>query len=375
VLDAPPAPVDPFATAVRRIGEPGTAAALRAAGPIVRAEAPAGGPVWIITEETLARRALTDERLVKDPASAPPSWDRWAAGLEPTAAEQPSLTTLDGPAHAALRKAHAPLLTARRVQGYAGRISAIARELLVAAADGPVDLMTDFTTRFPLTVICELLGVPPGRVDQAVAACARMSGYGPAEFAAAMAAFAELASAALTEGGGMAVELRDRVPDGISAQQLHYLLFGLIFASQITTDAALGFLVARVLGDRSEATDDVVGDVLRPHPPAPFTLWRFTRTEVELGGVRLPERAPVLVDIAGINTAPGTGEGSDLTFGAGPHYCIGAQLAQLELRAVADVLAADFPDARLAVPYAELRRADRGMQGSRLVELPVVLGG
>jgi cytochrome P450 len=366
VLVAPPAPVDPFATAVRRLGEPGTAAALRAAGPIVRAEAPGGGPVWIVTEDALARRALTDERLVKDPAFAPPSWDRWAAGLEPTAAEQLSLTTLDGPAHAALRKAHAPLLTARRVQGSAARIATIARELLSAAADGQVDLMTDFTTRFPLTVICELLGVPADRVDQAVAACSRMGAYGPAEFSAVMTAFADLAAAAL-ETGGAAVELRDRLPEGTTAQQLHYLLFGLIFASQITTDAALGFLVARALGDPS---DDVVRDVLRRHPPAPFTLWRFTRTDVELGGVRLPERAPVLVDIAGINTA---GDGPDLTFGAGPHYCVGAQLAQLELRAVADVLAADFPGARLAVPYAELRRVDRGMQGSRLVELPVVL--
>jgi cytochrome P450 len=372
VLQAPLAPVDPFAIAVRRIGEPGTVAALRAAGPIVRAEAPAGGPVWIVTEDALARRVLTDERLVKDPAFAPPSWDRWAAGLEPTAAEQPSLTTLDGPAHAALRKAHAPLLTARRVQGYADRIAAIARELLAPAADGPVDLMADFSTRFPLTVICELLGVPADRVDQAVVACRRMSGEDPAAFAAAMSAFADLGAAALTEGSGMAVELRDRVPDWISAQQLHYLLFGLIFASQITTDAALGFLVARMLGDPSEATDELVRDVLRQHPPAPFTLWRFTRTQVELGGVRLPERAPVLVDIAGINAA---GEGPDLTFGAGPHYCVGAQLAQLELQAVADVLAADFPGARLAVPYGQLRRVDRGMHGSRLVELPVVLRG
>ncbi|WP_147254088.1 cytochrome P450 [Pseudonocardia hierapolitana] len=358
---------DPFATVVRRINEPGTAAALRAAGPIVRAEAPAGGPVWIVTEEALARRVLTDDRLAKDPAYAPPSWDRWAAGLEPTAAEQPSLTTLDGPAHAALRKAHAPLFAARRIQGFADLIATIARRQL-AALDGPVDLMADFTTRFPLTVICELLGVPADRVDQAVAACARMGAYGPSEFAAVMAAFADLAAAAL-EHGGMAAELRDRVPEGTSEEQVHYLLFGLIFASQITTDAALGFLVARALGDPS---DDLVGEVLRQQPPAPFTLWRFTRAEVELAGVRLPERAPVLVDIAGINTA---GAGADLTFGAGPHYCIGAQLAQLELRAVADVLAADFPDARLAVPYAQLRRVDRGMQGSRLVELPVLLRG
>jgi cytochrome P450 len=243
----------------------------------------------------------------------------------------------------------------------------IAREQL-AALDEPVDLMADFTTRFPLTVICELLGVPADRVDQAVAACTRMGSYGPSEFAAVMAAFADLAAAAL-EQGGTAAELRDRVPDGTTDQQLHYLLFGLIFASQITTDAALGFLVARALCDPS---DDLVREVLRQHPPAPFTLWRFTRTEVELGGMRLPERAPVLVDIAGINTA---GNSADLTFGAGPHYCIGAQLAQLELRAVADVLAADFPGARLAVPYAQLRRVDRGMQGSRLVELPVLLRG
>ncbi|TQM14000.1 cytochrome P450 [Pseudonocardia kunmingensis] len=376
--DSPLAPVDPFTPAVRALDEPGTSAALRAAGPIVRAEAPAGGPVWIITEDALARRALSDERLVKDPAWAPLSWDRWSAGLEPTAAEQPSLTTLDGPAHTMLRRAHTPLLTARRVQGYADRIATLARELLTAEAPGPVDLMVEFTTRFPLAVICEVLGVPGERLDQAVAACRRLNGTDPAAFAAAMAAFSELAAAALASGGGTAVELRERTPEEIDDRQLHYLLFGLIFASQITTDAALGFLLARVLGDRPagpDKIDDIVRDGLRRHPPAPFTLWRFTRTSVELGGVALPERAPVLVDIAGINTAPGAAGGPDLTFGAGAHFCVGAQLAQLELRAVAEVLAADFPDARLAVPYADLRRTDRGMQGSRLITLPVLLRG
>jgi len=358
--------LDPFATTIRLIDEPGTAEALRAAGPVVRAEAPAGGPAWIVTDEELARRVCSDDRVVKDPAYAPETWDRWRAGLEPTAAEQPSLTTLDGPAHAALRKAHAPVLSARRVQAWGDRITQIAREQL-AALDGEVDLMADFTTRYPLTVVCELLGVPADRVDQAVAACARMhDDYGPAQFAGVMGAFADLAKAAL-EHGGVAAELRDRMPGDFTEQQLHYLLFGIMWASQITTDAALGFLVARALGKPS---DDPVRDALRQHPPATYTLWRFTRTEIELAGERLPARAPLLVDIAGINAA-----GGDLTFGAGPHYCIGAQLAQLELRAVVDVLAADFPQARLAVPYEQLRRVDRGVQGSRLVELPVLLRG
>jgi cytochrome P450 len=376
VSDAPPAPVDPFTDSVHRVDAPSRTVALRAAGPIVEVQAPAGGPAWIITDEALARQALGDDRLVKDPAFAPLSWDRWAAGLEPTAAEAPSLTTLDGPAHAALRRAHTPLLTARRVRGYADRIAEIARELLTAAAaDEPVDLMTDFTTRFPLTVICEVLGVPADRVDQAVAACRGMGTYGPAEFTGVMSAFADLAGAALAnDRGGLAAELRERVPDGMTDRQVHYLIFGLIFAGQITTDAALGFLLAEVLAG-GQRTDDVVRDVLRRHPPAPFTLWRFTTTEVELGGVLLPERAPVLVDIAGINTTADAADGPDLTFGAGAHYCIGAQLAQLELQAVVDVLTADFPAARLDVARADLRRADRGIRGSRLTTLPVILRG
>lgn len=117
-------------------------------------------------------------------------------------------------------------------------------------------------------------------------------------------------------------------------------------------------------------------ETLRRHPSAPFTLWRFTTTEIELAGTTLPARAPVLVDIAGINTAPDRAGQPDLAFGAGHHYCLGAQLAQLELRAVVEVLRADFPAARLAVPYDQLRRTAFGdTMGHRVVALPVSLRG
>src|SRR5690349_8386905 len=69
---------------------------MRAAGPLVRIGAPAGGPVWVVTDADLARRVLTDPRFAKDPALAPAGWDRRSAGLEPTAAEQRSLTTPTG---------------------------------------------------------------------------------------------------------------------------------------------------------------------------------------------------------------------------------------------------------------------------------------
>ncbi|MFE3454252.1 cytochrome P450 [Nonomuraea sp. NPDC059194] len=383
--DAPHLAIDPFAVTVRAVGEPHPArAALRAAGPIVRADAPAGGPVWIITDDTLARQALVHPHIVKDPAYAPLSWDRRTAGLEPTAAEQPSLTTLDGPAHEPLRRAHGPLFTARRMHEYSDRITTIARELLteVAATETTVDLAADFTTRFPLTVVCDVLGVPLDRVDGAIAACRGMHSSDPEEVGRAMAAFQDLAAAALSDGrSGLAVELRDRVPDEITEARLHYLIFTLIYAGQLTTDPALGFLLARVLDpDRKKApditTEESVRQTLRLHSPAPFSLWRFTSTDIELAGVPLPARSPVLIDIQGINTDPTRSLGPDLTFGAGPHYCTGAQLAQLELRAIVDVLHADFPDVRLAVPFAELRQIDLGgIQASRLTALPVALRG
>ena len=369
--------VDPFAPTVRGIDEPDPVrAALRAAGPLVRAEAPAGGPVWIVTDDALARAVLTDPRVVKDPARAPVDWDPRVAQLEPPAAAVPSLTTLDGAAHTRLRQAHAPLFGARRMREHHGRMTEVAREMLSrVAGDGPVDLTADFTPRYPLVVLLELLGVPVDRVDQALGACQDMfaGAIGPA-----MAAFGEVAAAGLAGGrDGLAVELRDRLPDDLSPAQVRYLLFGLIFPGQLTTDPALGFVLADLLHDSGGTADldDLVRGTLRRHPPAPYTLWRFTAEEVELAGEVLPARSPVLVDVLGIGTDPHRTAGPDLAFGAGPHHCTGAQLAALELRAVAEVVRAEFPDARLAVPREELRVVcPGGIGGSRLDTLPVELG-
>src|SRR5690349_11964865 len=73
--------LDPFTPTSRPLDAPDpTRRRLHTAGPLVRLDAPAGGPVWVVTDADLARRVLADLRFAKDPALAPPGWDRRSAG-------------------------------------------------------------------------------------------------------------------------------------------------------------------------------------------------------------------------------------------------------------------------------------------------------
>ncbi|MBN9756236.1 putative cytochrome P450 hydroxylase [Pseudonocardia sp. Ae406_Ps2] len=361
----------PFTARTRSLSEPDPAPA---GGPVVRTTLPGGPAVWVVTEEALARRVLTDPRFAKDPALAPPG----VTDLEPPAVERLSLTTADGAGHARLRRAHAPLLSARALAPYAGRIRSIAAGLLDGLGPGEVDLTEDVTIRYPLAVVLEVVGAPPGLLDDAVDACRAMWSPDPAVAGAAFGRLQAIGTAAVTDGtgDGVAAGLRAALPD-LDDAQVGYLVFGLVFGGQLTTDAALGYVVAHALdsglaGRTADELDALVTEVLRVHPPAPYSLWRFARTAVDLAGRALPAGAPVLVDIRGIDARPT--QGHPLTFGHGPHFCAGAHLARLELRTMLEVLRDDFPDARPTVPATGLVEVHPGGSGGpRLAGLRVHL--
>ena len=356
--------VDPFAARIHGPDEPGAPhAALRAAGPVVEVDAPAGGPAVVVTRADVGPRGLEPPRPGQGPGVG-------ARVLGPDAAASSSRPP---PRHR-----RCPRSTARPTWPCAGPtrrcsrrgacaelapgIEATARELLAGVGPGEVDLVPAFTVPFPATVLLDLVGAPRSCLDTIVAACAAMQAGDPAAFGS----FFAVAGAAVGEGDGIAAELAARL-DGADPV---YQVFSVLFVGQLTTQPLLGLVLARALAEPGLAADDLVEQVLRDHPPAPFGLWRFAVRDTTVGGVAVPAGTPVLVDLVSAQQDTEV----TLAFGGGPHVCIGAHLARLELVAAVRVLRAEYPDARLAVPYDDLRARRRaGTDGSRLDALPVVL--
>ena len=113
------------------------------------------------------------------------------------------------------------------------------------------------------------------------------------------------------------------------------------------------------LRDEPELASAAVEEVLRFEPITPFTA-RIALEEVEYRDVTFPEGTVVLVCAHTGNRDPATYENPDrfditadrgspkpLTFGAGPHYCLGANLARAELQEALAFLAPRMPDLAL----------------------------
>jgi cytochrome P450 len=134
---------------------------MREEGPVTPVVLPHGGRVWLITRYADVRAALADPRLYKDWAGklTGPDW----VPDEVTGYLAMHMLNADPPDHTRLRKLVTRAFTARRVAGLRHRVEAITASLLDAAearGGDVIDLIEAFAFPLPVTVICELLGVP-----------------------------------------------------------------------------------------------------------------------------------------------------------------------------------------------------------------------
>lgn len=359
---------------------------LRRHSPVHRVPLP-GCSAWLITRYQDAVTALGHPALVKDPAAGSPEWYAARLGLpldhRPTLARH--MLNADPPEHTRLRRLVSGAFTPRRMAALRDRARQITTGLLdrLAGRD-EADLIAELAYPLPITIICDLLGVPEedretfhrhaAVIDSASAAQIE-------EIAAATDALeaflADLvARKRARPGDDLLSDLVRRAEEGlIDDAELTSTAFLLLIAGHETTVALIGNgLLALLchpdlmaaLRAAPQTLPDAIEEMLRYDGPVRNATWRFPIEPVELGGRVLRPGEPVLVCLLSANRdpeafpdpdvfRPGRSGPPHLAFGRGPHYCVGAALAKIEAEVAIGEVLRRFPALSLAADPAELR--------------------
>ncbi|ONI76993.1 cytochrome [Actinosynnema sp. ALI-1.44] len=366
--------------------------------PLVRIRLPYGGEAWLARRYEDVRVVLGDLRFSRAEAFGK-DVPRSSALIR----ADRGILDMDPPDHTRLRKLAAKAFTAKRVETLRPRVQQIVDALLddMIATGSPADLMASLSWPLPITVICEMLGVPyedrtkfRAWTDAALA----ITAYTTEQIEQAQQDLNDYMAGLLDQRRTepkddlltAMMQARDN-DDRLASDEIVRLAAGLLVAGHETTANQIGNFVYSLLAHPAElaklrANPDMVTtavEELLRHTPlgASAGFVRIAKEDVELGGVTVRAGEGVFADVAAANRDKRLFDDADelrlgrpvnphLTFGHGVHHCIGAQLARLELQVALGTLVRRFPDLSLAVDAQDVPwkhgRLVRGLQ-----ELPV----
>ena len=376
---------------------------LRAADPVHRS--PLG--FWVLTRHTDVLAVLRDPRMSRDLRRSErmrqlrlsPEVDGLLSGEEAA----PSMLFVDPPDHTRLRALVSKAFTPRAVERLRPRVEVIVAELLERVAGaGAMDVAEDLAYPLPVTVICELFGVPePDRdrfrawsralvhlldplvaadsLERALQARLALHGY-----------LRELiAERRAHPAGDLLTALIAAEDQGrqLSEGELLSMCVLLLVAGHETTvnliaNGTLALLrhPETLAGLRSGAPlpGSAVEELLRYDSPVQFTS-RHATADREIGGRRVRAGETVIAVLGAANRDPAQFPDPDrldlarapnrhVAFGGGIHFCLGAPLARVEARIAIGALLARLPGLELG-PEPPVRRDTVTLRG--LSSLPV----
>ncbi|WP_051027887.1 cytochrome P450 family protein [Nocardia higoensis] len=370
---------------------PGEAALLREQGPLVPVLLPGGVRAWAVTDPGLLRDLMVDWRVSKDAAR---HWPDFIAGRIPpdwpliSWVSVRNMFTAYGSDHQRLRKLVGPAFTPRRVAALRPQVTRIVGDLLAGLAARPagtvVDLREEYAAQVPLRVISALMGLPDDLraglrvcVDEIFSTTPQRDPQ--ATFAEMVSILTTLVARRRAEPGedmaSLLIGHRDH-GDRLSEEELVHTLLLVISAGYETTVNLLDHAVHRLLTrrgllDRLRAGafswSALVEETLRWAPPVANLPLRYAVVDIDVAGRRIKSGEAILACFAAANRDPGLYGGDadefdparstteHLSFGYGPHFCLGAPLARLEAAIALPALFARFPDLALAVAPEALK--------------------
>lgn len=349
---------------------------LRRDEPVSRVTYPYGGEGWLVTSYEETKFVMGDPRF-----SRARTIGQDVPRMQPLIAPGGSILTHDGADHARMRRLVSKAFTVRRIEELRPRAQRITDELL-DRLDNPGDLVEGFTMPFPITIICELLGVPFEDRDEfrtwSNQVLSTVGGYTPEEAMHGMtklhAYFTELVAQRRAHPTddlmGALVVARDN-DDRLSEDELVRFGITLLVAGHETTANMLANSVVTLyehpdamkrLREDPETLPNAIEELLRFIPlgsGAGFT--RIATEDVQVGNVLVKEGDAVLVVASSANRDesmyPHSAEldlerevGQHLQFGHGIHFCLGSQLARMELQVALGALLRRMPGLRLVEP-------------------------
>jgi cytochrome P450 len=369
------------------------------------------GPVSALTGDTFVVCGYAAvNQVLREPAFGLPDTASPESGQDALRLMNRSILRANPPDHGRMRSLISKVFTARRVAELRPAIETAVDDLLVrfatAAGGGSTDFMDRVAYPLPVSVICELLGVPPGDrwrfrplaadLTEALELSGGTSASADTAARELAAYFAPLIAERRTTPGddlvSALVAARDAGDGRLSDEELLANLILLLVAGFETTTNLLGNGLA-ILLDRPDLAAALragripvagfIEEVLRYDSPVQAVTRRAYRDGLAAEGVPIPAGSDLILLIGAANRDPARYDRPDrfdpartdirpLSFGAGPHICIGNNLARLEAAVAFPELLTRFPNLSPARDSSPLRRDRLVLRGYQT--LPVAVG-
>jgi cholest-4-en-3-one 26-monooxygenase len=301
----------------------------------------------------------------------------------------PIMLMMDPPRHVKFRRLVQRSFTPRYVDGLEPHIRDLARRIVDAIVEqGQCEFVTQVASDLPLQVICEMMGVPEEDRREIFEITNRMIGFDDPELGEdqqerAMASMGMFGKAMKTAdlyrdhpAENLTSYLLHRQVDGEKLNPIEYAAFFLLLCvagnetTRTVTTNGMRLLIEHPdqlqrLVDDPSLIPSAVEEILR-FEPAVHHFRRTATADTEIRGRRIRENDPVVLWYPAANRDEDVFEDPDrfdvgrhpnehLSFGIGEHFCLGANLARLELRAIFEEIVPRIRNPRFDGPVRRLR--------------------
>ncbi|WP_405138411.1 cytochrome P450 [Nocardia sp. NBC_01388] len=231
-------------------------------------------------------------------------------------------------------------------------------------AAGEIDLMDGFCEPLPARVIGALLGLPReqlGAFRDASALVLRVdSSPDEQDTRKAMVTLLGLVAGVIADkrrapGDDLLsawIATRDG-QDKLTEDELMSLAFLTIVAGIENVISLTALVLDDIVRNRQHHAREILGEpvefakfirqLINENSPVNYALRRFPTTDLEVNGVTIPRGDTVFLSVRSAHSDPDNAGKADLGFGYGPHYCIGARLAEMQVQHAVRAVLQHYP--------------------------------